>query len=288
MSSSDLIASISLEGLVAARDEALLAFKEANTILQRAKKSLDRFGVSFPDVKLSHYGGNSRELSELVEDPKERGFLERMLDQASWKSLFRKTNIDQIMDQKTRDEFNAKLSYDSFGYHGDGGGGMPPLTEDNIRATMQGVYEDRGEYFAKAVEAVYKRLSWDYKTNQPYQFGQKIIVSYAVCSYSHFNSEDEMSLYAVSTSILDLERVVNTLAKRQPSNSDTGVRGMKAVKRGVWTDVPALEGDPLMRIKLYKNRNAHVEIYDEEIVNGMNRIMSERVPFALKKGAENG
>ncbi len=56
-------------------------------------------------------------------------------------------------------------------------GEVPELTAANIEATFGQLYEARGDMFERGVLQCFRRLSWDYKTNQPFKFGKRVIVT---------------------------------------------------------------------------------------------------------------
>lgn len=54
---------------------------------------------------------------------------------------------------------------------------IPAFSEANILSTFEQLHQSKGEVFERGVINVFKGLSWNYRTNSPYKFGAKIIVS---------------------------------------------------------------------------------------------------------------
>jgi hypothetical protein len=48
--------------------------------------------------------------------------------------------------------------------------------ELGILSTFEQLHQSKGDVFERGVINVFKRLSWDYKSNSPCKFGKKIIV----------------------------------------------------------------------------------------------------------------
>jgi hypothetical protein len=49
-----------------------------------------------------------------------------------------------------------------------------------VRATFVQLHAKRGEFFERGVLAVFRGLSWDYKTNRPQAFGRRIVVKHVL------------------------------------------------------------------------------------------------------------
>ncbi|WP_230080493.1 DUF4942 domain-containing protein, partial [Burkholderia pseudomallei] len=57
-------------------------------------------------------------------------------------------------------------------------GDVPELTAANIEATFTQLYGARGDMFERGVLECFRQLSWNYKSNEPFRFGRRIILKY--------------------------------------------------------------------------------------------------------------
>jgi hypothetical protein len=99
-----------------------------------------------------------------------------------------------------------------------------------VRATFVQLHAKRGEFFERGVLAVFRGLSWDYKTNRPQAFGRRIVVKHVLDAWG---SPD----HHATDRLDDLERAMHLLAgRREP---DHGV----SVNSRLW-DAPLLDAAP--------------------------------------------
>jgi len=63
---------------------------------------------------------------------------------------------------------------------------VPELTAANIEATFTELYGARADVFERGELECFRRLSWDYRTNQPFRFGKRIILK-SLFSYGSLN-----------------------------------------------------------------------------------------------------
>lgn len=283
--SSALISTISVEALLAARDAAQAAFKQAAKMLDAAQEQLDVFGVSLPRVKVEFPGNDY----ESLQDPRNASAIEQEIDRFVWVRLFELTHIETIMDHETRNELFERLGRSRSRRYGHEPEALPPLTRENIEATLKAVHDNRLEYFEKSVEAVYRSLSWEHKTNEPSRIGEKLIVHGAFYVYPRSLQGDGTSLNRIE-SLHDLERVLCVLDGTPPPVGGVGLRGLGKLTFGEWVNVPSPRGPeapPLMRVKLFRKGTAHVEILNQAHVDEMNWIMAKRHPGAIPEPPES-
>jgi len=276
-----IISAVSIEALLAARDAAQAAFKESVRLLDQAKEQVGVFGVELPRVSVHFPDGNPAD----IQDPRNATAIEQEIDRHFWLRLYVLTQIDTIMDHKTRGELFEQLhrsrGFARFTKHAPAD--LPALTRENIEATIAAVHAQRGEYFERCVEAVYRSLSWEHRTNEPTRIGEKLIVNHAFYLHPRSLQGDTASLSS-HESLHDLERVLCLLAGLPPSGHGVGLRWLGPIPFGKWIDVPSPLGpdaEPLMRIKIFRVGTTHVRITNPEHVDAMNLIMARRYPGAL-------
>jgi predicted RNA methylase len=274
--------SISIEALLAARDHAQRIYREMGEQVRVAQEQLGRYGVSLPDVEVEFPGSQYLR----IEDERNSDAINREIDRFVWMRLFQLTNIDTIMDHKTRRDLFEQLSqsqaYRRHQRMTEGEEFLPELTEENIRAVFQGVQDNQLEYFERCVESVYRALSWDHKTNEPGCIGKKLITTQAFHDWSRSLQGDTVTLNT-HEHIHDLERVLCILnGDVPPTHESPGLRTVGAVPYGKWIDVPHPTGkDPLFSIICYRKGTSHIKIHKKELRDEMNRIMAHRYPGAI-------
>ena len=312
--STGLMPSISIEALLAARDNAQRIYREMGENLRAAREQLggDPFHVSLPDVAVEFPG--TQYLN--VDDERNTNAINREIDRFVWMRLFALTNIDTIMDHKTRRdlfeqlgksqayrrhtptlvELRRKAQRDGKLKEFDAGeydpslepDALPELTKENIESVFQGVQDNQLEYFERCVESVYKALSWDHRTNEPSGLGKTVITTNAFHVWARCHQGDTVTL-GHHEHIHDLERALCILnGQAPPTHESPGLRTIGQIPYGKWIDVQNPNGgDPLMRIKCYRKGTCHIQILSAKLRDDMNRIMANRYPGAIAppKGA---
>lgn len=278
-----LMPSISVDALLAARDGIFELFERFNGELRERCDQLCRFNIHPPTVEVSFVSSDfTRRLPDRKGDRWSIDDLRADIDRAVWVALFEGTNLTDIMDRKTADEFRRTLRG---GWHGGSREAPPPVTAESIAATFEGMHARINEFYEAAVEAVFRALSWDYKTNTPGQFGDRLIVSSAWSYWTAPDSEGRIDRFDCDN-LADLERVL-CIALGDPIPCHTsGLRSVRQIKLGEWFEVPPTGTDSLFEAKLFKNRNAHVRFSPTglEGVRVLNRIIAQRYPNALPPG----
>lgn len=277
MTSALPIPSISVEALIAARDRMLDVLSRFDRELAEASTALGRFDV-FPPRTTVYFVSSEfeRHLGDTRDARRTVGLLAEDIDRAVWDALFRLSNVGDLMDRKTREDFERSLRTR---YANGERTKVPPLTPESIESTIQGLAARASEFFSKAVEHVFRRLSWDYKTNAPYRMGERMIVSSAISWHSTPSAGkwDRIACDALE----DLERCLCIVDGAPLPTHETGVRSLREIEIGKWFEVPPTGGRLLLRAKLYKNRNAHVQLVERETVDALNRIVAGMHPFAI-------
>jgi hypothetical protein len=87
----------------------------------------------------------------------------KRVDAAAWDFLMNESGLRTFMDAESREQW-AKDLYERQ---------VPALTHDSGRETFKSLYDHRLEMFERGVVQCFRKLSWDYKTNNPYLFGKR-------------------------------------------------------------------------------------------------------------------
>lgn len=275
-SPAEIIPSVSLEALLARRDAAVAAL----TTIAGGMADFHAVGDAIwpPDDEVGRGGSAPYKFCEPLEQrPSGHGayltdekWLEQSIaciDAALWRHLLDKSGLRSFLDQKARTDWDEQIEKN----------GTPPLTPDNIRATFASLHSRRGEFFERGVIAVFRSLSWDYKTNRPCKFGKRIIVRYIVDAYGHPNRGDGLD---------DLERAFHVLDGKPEPDHRNGVTS-RLWARNKQVDKHADLVDDYLRIRTFKNGNGHVTFLRPDLVDEFNRILARHYPDALPAPVED-
>ena len=261
----------SVESLVASRD-AVVENYEAAAERMRHVKSLMASSAWSNDLRLPRVSIDSDGRSyghELYDDRTGRldaGGL-RAIDEAFWSYLIDQSGVQQIMSTDAIKKMRESI----------GGKDCPAFTTDNVRATFAGLAQRQDEMMEELVVSVYRRLSWNHKTNAPARFGAKMILSYCGCDWRDHPWID------YDSPVLDLERALYALDDQPAPTRELSIETLiRGAGYGEWVGAaPMREGtEPVFSIKVFKNRNGHVRVRGD-LVDRMNQIVAKAWPERL-------
>lgn len=263
MNSQELIPSVSIEGFLQKRHDILSRFQQIQALVAEVKalgSELDSsIDFNFSDgitgqresIVYSYKRDNqTREeaLQEVVND------FTKKLDRYGWRSLMNKSGNMTYMDSKAREDWEKGLKEGTY----------PELTYENVLETFRGLHANRQDIFHRSVVNVFKSLTWCYKTNQPYKFGKKIILSYCTRHSRTLNSLD------------DLNRAFCVLDKKpEPAYEQSW---QNAIPYGQLTGSKENE---YMILTWYKKGTGHVVFKRMDLVEQLNKILHIYFPNAL-------
>lgn len=157
--------------------------------------------------------------------------------------------------------------------------GVPEFTADTVIPTMTTLLNDRHKYLAERVYGLFKALSPTHKTNKTYGFSEKLIISYCV---TDFWNESVSLNYHKSDVIDDLRVMLHFFAHKEFITLNRCSEMLSAAYRahgcetGKWMNV---DGN-LMRVKIFKNGNAHFEIHPD-VAWRLNEVLAHSMPAAI-------
>jgi hypothetical protein len=185
------------------------------------------------------------------------------MDAELWDILFKASGMRSFMDAETRASF--KKDRDALN--------VIPVNEQNLRATFKQLYAGRSEMFADGVENLFRKLSWNHRTNNPVAFGKKLIIRLRGALSTRGIDPDQANI------VDDLIRALSVLTgKPEPDHRQGALKVLGAVMdqsdRGEW------EGE-FFTVRWFKNGIGHFLFKDVEYPLKLNKVLSSRYPAAL-------
>lgn len=137
----------------------------------------------------------------------------RQIDAVAWQHLMNESGLRTFLDATARGEWDRQIEK----------GEIPAFTLENTAATFERLHDAREEMFERGVIECFRRLSWDYKTNQPFKFGRRLILERLFQTYGSGRNR-RLSLHPLTTDQLDdLVRVFSVLSGRLEPDHRQGV-----------------------------------------------------------------
>lgn len=249
----ELIKSISIEAEVFKRDNKIKALESIVDICLNNELETNIFyGSSY---------SNCRVLNGDIAHAK------KQIDAKAWGYLMEESGVKQFMDKKGRDEWDHKI------YELD----VPEFTIENIKATFRVLFDSRLDFMERGIVNIFKKLSWDYKTNQPCRFGKKIIMNNMIQSWGA--GKCYLTPSSSHCDILDDFYKFFHLLDGKPE-PDTRTGGFYSRIQKLIRETNVVE-DEYLKLKWYKKGTAHIEFKRLDIIDKMNGIIAKYHPNVL-------
>ncbi|RQQ23412.1 DUF4942 domain-containing protein [Burkholderia stagnalis] len=267
MESNTLVPSISIVNLANQRVAVVERVRAALDLLGEAQQLAKAAHLGFPRLVLDEsYGCRGRPTitGEYAKRDEAEAAIVRIIDIRGWDYLLSESGLRTFMDAKARQEWSNQIAE----------GDVPELTAANIEATFAQLYGARGDMFERGVLQCFRRLSWNYKTNQPFKFGKRIIVRYLLSQGStNHRTTDELD---------DLIRVFSVLDRQPEPDHRHGAYCLIAdAQRARHTEAENAYFD----LRWFKNGNGHLTFKRPDLVDQMNLILAKHYPNALASEA---
>lgn len=267
----NIVKSIIVANLLNQRAAVLQRVNAAMALLREAREIAERANVGWPRFRLDgvQYSIDPTNLDDKGADESE-AVVRKIVDRGAWQYLMNESGLRTFMDTTAREKWNRSIDK----------GDYPELTEGNVEATFTMLYDARGDMFERGVIECFRQLSWDYKTNQPFKFGKRIILEYV---RSHVSGAPGTSLgyssYNGKTDKLDdLSRVFSILdGKPEPDHRNGWQRRLSAVTKT--TDDDATDG--YISVRQFRNGNGHATFLRPDLVEKLNAILAKHYPGAI-------
>ncbi|MHC1245220.1 DUF4942 domain-containing protein, partial [Escherichia coli] len=158
----DVIPSVAIDRIIAQRNEGIALFMQAMECLATARRILlDASG----DIFLYGFEDCVTDSVRCMDKPEEaKRNITRLADRKIWDRLMADTGMYTFMSSCQRDEWNSQLMSDT----------CPEITLDNVLATFRHLNASKMQTFEQGLIDVWRKLSWDYRTNNPCRLGKKI------------------------------------------------------------------------------------------------------------------
>lgn len=262
----EVVPSVSIDALIRHRDGIIQRMQAARSMLAEAEQISDAAGFTTDYARHEFAyvlcGDNHYRHHHILEAEAPEHF-RRRLDALGWDLLMKESGLRTFMDATARKEWDEKISSCA----------TPELTLPNIQATFSDLYAGRADMFDRGVIQCFKRLSWDYKTNNPFRLGKRIVIYLG----------PSMSWDGLSN-IGDLQRVFCILDGKPEEDHRSGLatRLQDAKRAPNGGNYSRGEHDDIyMSVRWFKNGNAHITFKFPKLVDRLNEIIAKHFPGAL-------
>ncbi|ALS66600.1 MULTISPECIES: DUF4942 domain-containing protein [Pandoraea] len=267
MDTTDLVKSISIANLTNQRTAIVERIHAALDLLCEAQQLASSAHLRFPRLVLDEsYGcrGRPSVTGDYAKRDEAQTAMVRLIDAHGWNYLLSESGMRTFMDAKAREQWSRQIAE----------GDVPELTAANIEATFTQLYGARGDMFERGVIQCFRRLSWDYRANQPFRFGKRIIVK-------HLLSQGSLN-HRVTDELDDLIRAFCVLDGQPEPDHRHGIYGLVS---GAQQKRESETVHAYFHLRWFKNGNGHLTFSRPDLADAMNKILAKHYPNALASEA---
>ena len=274
-----------VEQIVAHRDKAIQLFETAFEAIQNAdaaiKVAQNEWRLASPGYNNFH-GSQAEEVKafeKAVRMPDRNQYLRtarRLIDCDVWAYIIERTDLERLMDKEAKDKLRDQMRYIPERSRRDGElitgdeieAGLPPLTVDNVMATIEMFVGDAGLIFRRGIANAFSKLDRRFRSHDGFKIGGRVVLSYFFNSFGSIygNSRD---------TLIDVERVFAVLDGQPQADFRSALWALERDRRGRFNPRRSETETPYFRIKAYKNGNAHLWFTRDDLLEKVNKLLAE-------------
>ncbi|QQK74059.1 DUF4942 domain-containing protein (plasmid) [Pectobacterium versatile] len=261
-----LIPSVAIDKILAHRQAGLGAVETAMAALVEALTEFNAAGCEYRGaMSFASVVEKSVQYCDRPEIWKKN--VKREVDRKLWHKLMHDTGMLTLMNSDQLSEWHASLYSDA----------MPEATLDNVMASFKQLHAESSLMVEKGILSLFKKLSWDYKTNNPRMFGKKIIMN----SLLDVNRWGASVRSHAQARIDDLQKAFCLLDKKPVPDFRDGA----GVGFSDYVNKHGFNGERFeceyFTVRYFKKGSGHVTFLRSELVDMMNDVLNRHYPQAL-------
>ena len=286
MTSTALVARATVEDIVAGRDRAVALFDEAikriadaDAAVKAANEALERAAPrsinSFTYDRIKEIDDFMKAV-QLPDVDQYRRVARKITDLRCWAHIVSITDLERLMDLEEKEKLRAQMRYvpDRVDRRGqlitgeEVERGMPPLTVDNIYATLERFRSDAAMIFRRGIANVFSKLDRRFRSHDGFKIGSRIILTYV------FDRDGHFSWGSMRDKLIDIERVFSVLDGRPEASFQSALDAIQRSRSGFRVQQSEAETDFFI-IRGFKNGNAHLWFRRPDLVEKVNKLLGE-------------
>lgn len=258
--------------------EAYVALEAADTAVKAAQKMASRAHPGINGYNY-HMDDERKAFAHAIQLPPRDRYLrtaKKLIDCDCWAWIIERTDLERLMDKQAKDQLREQMQYVPDKVDGNGQlitgeeaiKSLPEITVDTVYATLQTFAADAGTIFKRGIANAFSALDRRFKSHDGFKVGGRMILPYAFDEHGiRWNSRHQDTL-------LDVERTFLVLDGRGVA-SYGGLLHRLREKIGWRTPRPVVIESDYMRVRVFKNGNAHLWFTRPDLVEKVNAILAE-------------
>lgn len=175
MMQQDLVKSVPIDTLLEHIEAIKVMLSQIQTTAEKAKSIAKLYGLDIRDF----FYDRCKDDQPIIEGKAGLERFMKTMETNTWNHIMQQSGFLTFMSTGKRKAWNNTIQDEN----------TPELTKANIISTFVSLHESRHEMIEEGVIEIFRGLSWDYETNQPYKFGKRIIVTNLLDAKGYLNSD---------------------------------------------------------------------------------------------------
>lgn len=285
------------EDIVRYRDEAVRLFGIAHEKIAEAdaavKAAHEMARNCSPGINSYNFGhaDEIKAFNAAVNLPDRERYLRtarRLTDINAWAWIIERTDLERLMDKEAKDKLRAAMAYVPERVNGAGQlinqqeieKGLPPLTVDNILATLEQFMLDADMIFRRGIANAFSKLDRRFKSHDGFKIGSRVILTRA------FNDWGSLDYGYVRDTLIDIERVFAMLDGKPAASFTSALNAVDADRRGRHGRRQSEVETEYFKIRGYMNGNAHLWFQRDDLVRKVNKLLAEHYGEVIGDGQQ--
>lgn len=266
MKHAELVESTVVDRICACRDAALARMDEAIAArVESERLAAEAAGLAHQAHGTSSFRFEDRRTQDAckvmfdkIDADRVRESYRKFVDASTWKELVSLTGMNHLMDRTAKEKLDRDLN-----------GDVPEVTVENVRATLESLSGDAHLIFQRGLARAFSDLDRRFKSHDAFQIGDRIILTHVFDQWGSFAYGNRQA-----DTLLDLERVFAVL-DGNPTGWGSIVYKIRESRGGGLDPRQSVTESTYMRIKGYKNGNAHLWFTRDDLVQKANLVLAE-------------
>jgi hypothetical protein len=306
-----------VEQIVEYRNKALMLFETAHALLEETFKAevaaIDMARRAFPGTNAynaSHEVATRIAMHPISKLPFDDYMREkrRIIDLNVWAWIIERTDLEHLMDKEAKEQLKAQMSHiieeptepGQLITDDEAAKGMPPVTVENIIATIEGFMLNADNIFRRGMANAFAKLDRRFRSHDGFKVGSRIILTRCFDEYGRWNWSPH---HEERSTLIDIERTFAVLddkldqvrkqdaefenARRERRTPEYFTKTIGAIDLARYGETGARQTEvetDYFKVRIFKNGNAHLWFARKDLVTKINKLIGEYYGEVLGDG----
>lgn len=212
----------------------------------------------------------------------------KLTDIRCWEHVVKMTDLERLMDVEAKNQLRDQMRYvpDRVDRRGqiitedEAAKGMPPVTVENIYATLEAFRGDADMIFRRGIANAFSKLDRRFKSHDGFKIGGRIILT------RFFNEWGSMSWGNQRETLIDVERVFSILDGHPESSFQSTLWVIEQGRQGQHGTRQSEHESEYFKVRCFHNGNAHLWFTRKDLVAKVNKLLAEYYGEVIADGQQ--